>query len=76
MINTTFYLQGEIKMINRTVVNRGINGILIRDCEIQHLIKHNFVISHSGFACVSDKLWGLLMRNEENQKLVKSLEEK
>jgi len=61
-------------MINRTVINRaGINGIIIRDCEINHLIDHNYVIAESGFVCVTDKLWSALMHNEDNQKLIKQL---
>jgi len=62
-------------VINRTVINKGINGSLVRDVEIQHLIKHNYVITNSGFVCITNELWGKLMSSQENQGIIKSLRE-
>lgn len=55
---------------------QNINGLIIRDCDIQHLIRHNFVIVSSGFICVTDKLWAELMKNKENQELIEQFETK
>lgn len=60
-------------MINRTIIDKGINDTIIRACELQHLVEHNYVITYSGFVCITNELWSKLMNSEENRKLVKGV---
>ena len=63
-------------MINRMIDNQ-LPGATISTSELMHLIENHYVISHShSFVCVTHKLWGELMKNEDNKKLVKSLQNK
>jgi len=68
-------------MINRTNVNRMIDsqlpGATINASELMHIIENHYTISHNhSFVYVTHKLWGELMKNEDNKKLIKSLKNK
>lgn len=49
--------------------------MIIRDVEVNCLLKHNYVFMDNGFVCITSELWGKLINLKGSQDVINSLKE-